>query len=55
MIYILEKWQENKEKKFPHTSIASEIPGIVDISPPTTLSVKSRSFCTKQSWYQYKK
>lgn len=28
-----------------HTSMASERPGIVPISPPITLSVKSSFFC----------
>lgn len=37
-----------------HTSIASEIPGIDVKSPPITLSVKSRHFCshkTKEDHY----
>jgi hypothetical protein len=39
---------EVPEHKFAQTSIASEIPGSVDISPPTILRVKSIFFCSQK-------
>jgi hypothetical protein len=42
---------KNQEIKFVQTSIASERPGIADISPPTTLSVKSSFFCSHNKIY----
>lgn len=38
----------NGKQLLEPTSIASERPGIADISPPTTLRVKSRCFCIKK-------
>lgn len=39
---------EIPEDELTQTSIASEIPGIVDISPPTILRVKSSFFCSEK-------
>lgn len=39
------KEQFSPKIEFAHTSIASESPGIVDMSPPITLSLKSNFFC----------
>lgn len=36
------------KKKSSQTSIASEIPGIADISPPMTFSVNSRFLCRQK-------
>lgn len=46
-IYKQKKW-EYKKAEFAQTSIASETPGIDDISPPETLNSKSSFFCMQR-------